>query len=113
MITEQEKPTAAPLKTGDRQGRLRDQSRESLAQLDSLAAGDLFPKTGCGERLATLIDVADLTVSPIFSVPPSGFSCSVIMRNSVVLPAPLGPMTPTIPPRGKVKSRPSIRTFSP
>ena len=27
------------------------------------------------------------------------------MRNSVVLPAPFGPMTPTMPPRGSLKSR--------
>ncbi len=38
-------------------------------------------------------------------MPPSGFSCPVIIRNSVVLPAPLGPITPTMPPRGSVKLR--------
>src|SRR4030065_158091 len=31
-------------------------------------------------------------------VPWSGFSWPVIMRNSVVLPAPFGPITPTRPP---------------
>ena len=35
-----------------------------------------------------------------FQVPSSGFSAPVIMRNSVVLPAPFGPMMPTMmPPR--------------
>ena len=35
--------------------------------------------------------------------PQSGFSWPVIMRKSVVLPAPLGPMMPTIPPGGSEK----------
>ena len=34
--------------------------------------------------------------------PESGFSAPVIMRNSVVLPAPFGPITPTMPPGGIV-----------
>ena len=43
------------------------------------------------ERVAALVDVGRAcTVSPIRSVPPSGFSCPMIMRNSVVLPAPFG-----------------------
>src|SRR5437762_2983492 len=41
-----------------------------------------------------------MTVSPTRRLPASGFSWPTIMRNSVVLPAPLGPMTPTMPPRG-------------
>mgnify|MGYP000349523774 CR=1 FL=1 len=41
--------------------------------------------------------------SPTFSDPLSGFSCPVIMRKSVVLPAPFGPITPTIPPGGSEK----------
>ncbi len=41
-------------------------------------------------------------------MPESGFSWPVIMRNSVVLPAPLGPMMPTMPPGGSLKDRPSI-----
>jgi hypothetical protein len=32
----------------------------------------------------------------------------VIIRNSVVLPAPFGPMTPTMPPGGSLKVRSSI-----
>src|SRR5882672_3867637 len=35
------------------------------------------------------------------------------MRKSVVLPAPLGPITPTMPPRGRVKLRSSMRSRSP
>jgi len=54
-----------------------------------------------------------LTVSPTRNVPASGFSWPTIMRKSVVLPAPLGPMTPTMPPRGSVNERPSTRTRSP
>jgi len=33
--------------------------------------------------------------------------------NSVVLPAPLGPMTPTMPPGGNLKERSSINSRSP
>ena len=45
--------------------------------------------------------------------PASGFSPPVSMRNRVVLPAPLGPMMPTMPPRGRMKDRPSMRSRSP
>src|SRR6478735_3759705 len=37
----------------------------------------------------------------------------MIILNSVVLPAPLGPMMPTMPPRGSVNDRSSMRTRSP
>src|ERR1043166_4916661 len=46
-------------------------------------------------------------------VPASGLSCPVIMRNSVVLPAPFGPITPTMPPGGSLKVRSSISRLSP
>ena len=46
-------------------------------------------------------------------LPASGFSWPVIMRNSVVLPAPFGPMTPTMPPGGSLKVRSSISRLSP
>ena len=41
-------------------------------------------------------------------MPASGCSWPVIIRSSVVLPAPFGPITPTIPPRGRLKLRSSI-----
>ena len=53
------------------------------------------------------------TVWPIVILPLSGFSRPVIMRNSVVLPAPLGPMTPTIAPGGILNDRSSISSRSP
>src|SRR5918998_1552814 len=40
--------------------------------------------------------------------PESGFSAPMIMRKSVVLPAPFGPITPTMPPGGSLKLRSSI-----
>ncbi len=54
-----------------------------------------------------------LTVSPTLIVPESGCSRPWIILNSVVLPAPFGPITPTMPLRGSVKLRSSIRSFSP
>ncbi len=44
------------------------------------------------------------------SWPDVGCSSPVIMRNSVVLPAPLGPMMPTMPPAGNRNVRSSIST---
>ena len=44
--------------------------------------------------------------------PLSGFSSPTIMRNSVVLPTPLGPMTPTIPLRGNENDKSSISSRS-
>src|SRR5204863_348318 len=40
-------------------------------------------------------------------------SWPVIIRKSVVLPAPLGPITPTMPPGESVSSMPSISRLSP
>ena len=45
--------------------------------------------------------------------PESGFSCPVIILNSVDLPAPLGPMMPTMAPGGTWKLRSSISRRSP
>ena len=45
--------------------------------------------------------------------PLSGFSLPAISLNSVDLPAPLGPMMPTMAPAGTVKDRLSISTRSP
>ena len=56
---------------------------------------------------------ASCTVGPIVILPVSGFSLPAIMRNSVVLPAPLGPMMPTIAPGGMRNDRLSISSLSP
>ena len=47
-------------------------------------------------------------MSPTRIEPASGCSWPTIMRNSVVLPAPFGPITPTMPPGGSLNSRPLI-----
>ena len=54
-----------------------------------------------------------LTVSPSRIEPWSGFSAPVIILNRVVLPAPFGPMMPTMPPGGSLKFKSSISTLSP
>ena len=53
------------------------------------------------------------TVSPTRNAPASGLSSPMIILANVVLPAPLGPMTPTMPPRGRVNVMSSKRTRSP
>ena len=52
-------------------------------------------------------------MSPSSSLPLSGVSSPVIILNSVVLPAPLAPITPTIPARGRSKDSDSISRRSP
>ena len=64
-----------------------------------------------GDRL--LIDNLSFTVWPMSISPESGFSWPVIILNSVDLPAPLGPMMPTMAPAGTVKLRSSISRRSP
>src|SRR3546814_16400419 len=49
-------------------------------------------------------------VSPIVTLPLSGVSWPVISLNKVDLPAPLGPITPTMPPGGSEKLRFSKRS---
>ena len=56
---------------------------------------------------------ASCTVSPSRSSPASGASSPAIIRNSVVLPAPFGPITPTIPAGGSENSRFSNSRRSP
>ena len=56
---------------------------------------------------------ASCAVWPILIVPLSGFSLPVIMRNSVDLPAPFGPMMPTMAPGGILNDRLSISRRSP
>ena len=46
-------------------------------------------------------------MSPTLMLPESGFSSPTIILNSVVLPTPFGPMTPTMPFLGRLKDRPS------
>ena len=52
-------------------------------------------------------------MSPSRSVPESGDSSPAIIRKSVVLPAPFGPITPTIPAGGSEKVRSSKSNRSP
>ena len=95
---------------------IRPRVEPRIADLDEIAsAGDLFVDGLVGiEGVATLIDVgerdrvADRAASPLV-----GFSSPMIILNSVVLPAPLGPITPTIPPRGRSKLRSSNSSLSP
>jgi hypothetical protein len=56
---------------------------------------------------------ASSTDDPMVMVPPSGPSAPVIIRNNVVLPAPLGPMMPTMPARGSENDRASMSRRSP
>ena len=56
---------------------------------------------------------ASCTVSPIRSSPESGFSSPAIIRKRVVLPAPFGPITPTMPAGGSENSRFSNSSRSP
>ena len=52
-------------------------------------------------------------MSPIVTVPASAGSCPVSILNSVVLPAPFGPMMPTMPAWGSENDRSSISSRSP
>jgi hypothetical protein len=56
---------------------------------------------------------AIFTVGPIFTVARVGLLLAGIRRNSVDLPAPFGPMMPTMAPAGTLKLRSSISTRSP
>jgi hypothetical protein len=75
------------------------------------AAGDLLPDVLVRLKRAVLVDVAELhrIAKPDRAI--IGLFLSVSMRNSVVLPAPLGPITPTMPPGGSLNDRSSIKTF--
>ena len=56
---------------------------------------------------------ASFTDGPMRISPASGFSSPAIIRKSVVLPAPFGPMMPTMPPLGRLKFRLSNSRRSP
>ncbi len=77
--------------------------------------GDLFPHVVLGiEMVAALVDDSPrCTVAPMSIEPLSGVSLPVMSLNSVDLPAPLGPITPTMPPGGRVKLRSSNSSLSP
>ena len=86
-----------------------------VADLDPVeAVGDDLPqrsssgrcRRGSGRRRRSC------TVSPTLISPESGFSSPMIILNSVVLPTPFGPMTPTMPLRGSVNDRSSMSTRS-
>jgi hypothetical protein len=72
----------------------------ALAEFQNVvAARDFLPHIlSWIECVARLVDITDHHGLADANVPASGFSCPVIMRNNVVLPAPLGPITPTMPP---------------
>ena len=52
-------------------------------------------------------------ITPSVRLPDVGCSMPMIILNSVDLPTPFGPMTPTMPFRGSSKDRSSISTRSP
>mmetsp|Transcript_30406 Transcript_30406/g.76079 ORF Transcript_30406/g.76079 Transcript_30406/m.76079 type:complete len:222 (-) Transcript_30406:1803-2468(-) len=55
----------------------------------------------------------NFTVSPTTTEPASGVSTPVIIRNKVVLPAPLAPTMPTTAPGGMVQSKSSMSSPRP
>ena len=68
----------------------------------------------CGSILeCTWSTYPTLTVSPTSKCPLSAVSIPIIIRKSVVFPAPLGPIIPTIPLGGNMKLRFSKSSFSP
>ena len=71
--------------------------RADVENITAITGKDLeITKDGDG-----VVIVAEYAVK----VPLVGCSAPVIMRNRVVLPAPLGPMMPTMPPGGRRKFR--------
>ena len=89
----------------------------ALADHDQVeAVGDLLPDGVRPVEVGpALVDVGELDrVAAARASPLSGSSWPAIMRKSVVLPAPFGPITPTMPPGGQRRSsRSSIRSRSP
>ena len=77
-----------------------------------LLAGS-FSALSNGMALIVRTREALIGFSTMLTLPLSGVSCPVIRRNSVDLPAPFGPMTPTMPPGGSVKDRSSKSNLSP
>ena len=79
------------------------------------AVGDLLEHrlVGVAARRVTGRRSYITTVSPTSIEPASGDSWPTSIRNSVVFPAPFGPMIPTIPTRGSENVRSSISRRSP
>ena len=80
-----------------------------------MAAGDDLPQVLVGvDTTAALVDIGDLHgVADIDRAGSRLLPGPTIVLKSVVLPTPLGPMTPTMPLRGSVNDRSSMRTRSP
>ena len=76
------------------------------------AAADLFPDRLLRIERAALIDVSQHDCFTFPNRSGVGLFLPVIMRNNVVLPAPFGPITPTIPPGGSAKFMSSTSRFS-
>jgi hypothetical protein len=72
-----------------------------LADVDDVqAAGDVFPDgLVVGQSSRCWSTKAIFTVEPMTTSPLSGCSLPAISLNSVDLPAPLGPMMPTMAPQ--------------
>ena len=89
----------------------------ALAELDDVLAAGRSPAQTVlvgVERVARLVDVGELDgLADAERRPRPGVSRPAIIRNRVVLPAPLGPMTPTMPPGGRENDRSSISRRSP
>ena len=93
------------------------------AQADKTGERELEIAISPGPRLGdTVIEVKGLSKAYgdkllidelTFSLPLSGCSCPTIIRNRVVLPAPLAPMMPTMPAFGSEKVSSSMRSLSP
>ncbi len=64
--------------------------------------------------IAALVDIAEVHgLADLDRARRPAVSCPVMMLNSVDLPAPLGPITPTMPPGGSMKDRSSNSSLSP
>jgi hypothetical protein len=87
----------------------------AVADLDLVrAAGDLLPDGLVGvERVARLVDVGELDRVADPQRRPRRLLLAGDHRKSVVLPAPLGPMIPTIRRAAARSSRSSISSLSP
>ena len=84
----------------------------SVTLTSSSPSGNTWTPGGQTTQSITVSVAGTYAVSVTQAGCASGSSAPVIMRNSVVLPAPFGPMTPTIPPGGSLNERSSISSLS-